>query len=257
VSDPLEGPKLKIERANAHVAEIRQIIAAFLKTDTYKITVETNPGKGQQIFKIAGTQKPPTSISIVSGEILYQLRSALDHLVTCVATKRGITFKKTGFPIESERDIFVNTIKKRKIEQRLPVLARVLTELKPYKGGNDLLWWLHWLNSIDKHQILVAVASANVQWEHDLEVSVPLEFAGHLERDLRIPGRWQSLHEEPAVLFTTPLGTKVKGKSQIEIAVVFGDIETAQPYEVFGTLQQLIDLTRGIVKIFEDRFFKS
>jgi len=32
--------------------------------------------------------------------------------------------------------------------------------LKPYKGGTDALWWLHSLNNIDKHRMLVAAAGS-------------------------------------------------------------------------------------------------
>jgi hypothetical protein len=32
--------------------------------------------------------------------------------------------------------------------------------LKPYKGGNDVLWQLHELNNVDKHRLILTVGSA-------------------------------------------------------------------------------------------------
>src|SRR5438132_5583994 len=32
--------------------------------------------------------------------------------------------------------------------------------LRPYKGGNDVLWQLHELNNVDKHRLILTVGSA-------------------------------------------------------------------------------------------------
>jgi hypothetical protein len=38
--------------------------------------------------------------------------------------------------------------------------VNLIDSVKPYKGGNDLLWKIHELNRIDKHRLLVTVGSS-------------------------------------------------------------------------------------------------
>jgi hypothetical protein len=39
-------------------------------------------------------------------------------------------------------------------------VAAAVDRLKPYRGGNDGLWWLHALNNIDKHRMVVTAAGS-------------------------------------------------------------------------------------------------
>jgi hypothetical protein len=245
-NDPLEGAKLKVERANSHIREVLARVRSFRVANVCVITLKVEDDTGKQLVKLSATKKPSPDIAIVAGEILYNLRSALDHLVTCVATKRGITFlQRTGFPIERTQQKFEATLKKRKIEQRIPDLAPCLRELKPYQGGNDLLWWLHFLNAADKHQILMPMVYANVGWHGKLVA----KSAG-----ANLAGTWKSLDEDnPIVLDCSEIDER---NIQLLADVTFRNINAVQPQPVVATLQQFVDLTRGIVKIFEDRFFK-
>jgi hypothetical protein len=255
--DPLEGVKLKIERANSHITDVSDRIDAFLfRTKFHELITEVDSKTGQQLLKIRIIKQPPREISVISGEILYGLRSALDHLVTCVATRRNyLIIEKTGFPIETCRKEFERILKKRKIQQRIPALAKILTDLKPYEGGNVLLWWLHWLNAIDKHKILVTVAAANIGWAHQLTFKSSAEpGTKHL---FHVPNQWQRLDKESiALIYPASLKMQTGSNVQLQMAVIFGDIQATEPYTVTETLVKFVDLTRGIVKIFEDRFFK-
>jgi hypothetical protein len=47
-----------------------------------------------------------------------------------------------------------------KVKGMRPQAIKAIDALKPYKGGNDLLWKLHKLNNIDKHRALITAASA-------------------------------------------------------------------------------------------------
>jgi hypothetical protein len=254
VSDPLEGVKLKIERANAHIIEVTSMIEAFANANPFTTFDEHDPVNGNLTVKLRAIKEPPPAkLSVIVGEILYLLRSALDHLVTTVATKRGVVIiERTGFPIEFTLDKFEDTINNRKIEQRFPDLARVLRELKPYKGGNDLLWWLHWLNGQEKHQTLVTTIGGGIPGEIKLRGTFP-------RSNLRAKvygGGWFPMNEDHA-LYTVGRGSKGHADIKIYLNISFSEIETIEFEPIATTLQQFCDLTRGIVKIFKDRFFKS
>ena len=38
-------------------------------------------------------------------------------------------------------------------------IAQLIEALKPYQGGNDLLYAIHWLNNKSKHRKLIAIAT--------------------------------------------------------------------------------------------------
>lgn len=47
-----------------------------------------------------------------------------------------------------------------KLKGAKKVAIDVMDQIKPYKGGNDVLWRLHQLNNIDKHRLLLTVGGA-------------------------------------------------------------------------------------------------
>jgi len=255
-TDPLRGVKLKIERANAHIREVSALIDTYLSPDPYERFFEVDPVNGEKHIKLRATEQPPEEIAVISGEVMYLLRSALDHLVTSIATRREIVvISRTGFPIERTRKEFESALKQRKIQQRLPALAAALRMLEPYEGGkDDILWWLHWLNGMEKHQILVTVAGANVGFEFKGQLNFLPDFDRSQPLVYKTPGRWQRLDKD-ATLLVHSITTEFEGEMGLEMNVVFGDIERPEAYTVTDTLQHMSDFTRDIVSAFERAFF--
>lgn len=248
------GAELKIERANKHIQELGPIVQTFFEKNPHETFTEVDPLNGNKICKIRAIKvAPPVEIAVITGEILYLLRSALDHLVTQVATKRNVTvIKRTGFPIESTRDKFENVIARREIEQRLPDLCAVLRDLKPYKGGNDLLWWLHWINGQEKHQMLVPIAGSRIINKIELTRTTEEAFDIGLDRG----GGWVRLDKDYVVMTLSPSG-KAKGKIDAIFTVSLSEVNGLQFQPIGQTLTQFSDLVSGIVNIFRQRFFSD
>ena len=88
--------------------------------------------------------------------------SALDHLayqLVCAATNDAPP--KPGpiyFPIRNTFDEY-EAQKGRKVQGAHPDTIIAIDALKPYKGGNDLLWSMFSLNNIEKHRLLFTVGS--------------------------------------------------------------------------------------------------
>jgi hypothetical protein len=257
--DPLEGAKLKIERANSHIPEVNTLLDFLLAPESREVTSEIDPAKGEIRHKIRLIKQPPVMVGVACGEILYGLRSALDHLVTATATKRGIVIiEKTGFPIEETREKFEVALRNRKIAERFPALAAVLKELKPYKGGgyDGFLWWLHWLNGVEKHKIIVPMVGTHVGFKFDLVLKALPGFDASRDLVLKAPKTWNYLDKEPITVFVHPLHTEIQGEMDLDFNVTFRDVDTPHPWGMVDTLQKFVDLTRAIVAIFEERFFK-
>jgi hypothetical protein len=82
----LDSASVKIDRAADHLNEIRRIVASLAATaNSYEIVKDSN-GKEKIHFLI----QPPSTISVLAGEAVYQLRSALDHLAFDLV-KRNVT----------------------------------------------------------------------------------------------------------------------------------------------------------------------
>lgn len=80
----LDQPRLRLERAKTHRARIAELWNGFLERDEpYEIHVHVeDDGRGSiDVFPSEYEPPPLEEISLVFGELLYQLRAALDSLV--------------------------------------------------------------------------------------------------------------------------------------------------------------------------------
>src|SRR5207249_6127343 len=125
------------------------------------VSPKANPKTGQIQYCVVEAPDVPVEIRVITGEIIQSLRSALDYLIVQlldVEMKQPDT--RTGFPIYDSRDKFeAEFLGKIKLIQRQSSIDAIRAT-KPYKGGNDTLWKLHWLNIRDKHHMLFVVGMA-------------------------------------------------------------------------------------------------
>jgi hypothetical protein len=116
-----------------------------------------------------GLGDPPVQLMLLGGEIAYQLRSALDHLVYifAVETPEG----KREFPIFDTPEEYEKR-GRAKIRGMPPRLAAIVESVQPFHRGaakhQDTLWMLHRINIIDKHRII----PASVVYTSDVKVRV-------------------------------------------------------------------------------------
>jgi hypothetical protein len=156
--------RVKIERARKHLADFELQAEAFRDAYTHVIGTKTDP-KTSEAFQYF--QKLPISrfeVLAIAGDVLQNLRSALDHLAyqlveagQCrpLGEKVG---KRVAFPIiEKSKDY--KGFKAKKIKGARKSAVKAIDSLRPYKGGNSALWFLHYANNVDKHRHLVQVGS--------------------------------------------------------------------------------------------------
>jgi hypothetical protein len=173
MGDELAGVELKIGRAQTHLDELKERLGVVLDPDRYDFPVQLDPKTKRHAYKVRGLPAVDPEWSILVGEILYQLRSALDHLAwQLVKLDGGTPTTQTQFPI---RDSFLTKNGNRmRLRQLMPEIGdrdilRMLNRNQPYYGGEDGtlrtpddahrhgLWILKTLNNIDKHRLLLVV----------------------------------------------------------------------------------------------------
>jgi hypothetical protein len=154
---PLDGVKAKIERAVKHINQFDTEASRF-ERDAYTVRVEPDidAGRLNLVTRDMGLGDPPVPLLLLAGEITYQLRSALDHIIYILA--KQARERKRGFPIFKEP----NEYKSQAPSMIKGVSARaeaIIEGAQPFQSNppdNYALWMLHELNNTDKHRVIPA-----------------------------------------------------------------------------------------------------
>ena len=180
---PLEGPRLKIRRAESELEALRQAEKTFRSATKYRIMKsEFNPNSGKYVYRVSIHGLPPNpEWGVFIGEIAHNLRSALDSLVyelALLVTKSPAV--NTQFPIflvghttqrgsGKRKDLIPHFEGMRRsdgrsmIHQLLPEHQARLEQMQPYKRGNDgrasPIYWLKEINNADKHRLIQVVGA--------------------------------------------------------------------------------------------------
>ena len=151
----------RVEWAKKHLAKLEQRIEAFMSQEPYK--VEKKPDPNTLAYYVTEVPNQPLDIPLMTGDVLFNLRAALDHLAYQLVVTNGTTdeniLRNTYFPIFDSVSACANKLKE-KTRGMSDAARDAIRDVKPYKGGSDLLWQLQQLNNRDKHRTLITVGSA-------------------------------------------------------------------------------------------------
>jgi len=159
-NDAAAGIFVKIERAKKHLYDLEQLIQEFFTSNPYRIEIHDEASTGDRVFKVRTPHSPPLEWSAIVGDIVHNLRAALDLLICELVRAEGNRVTDTtGFPIGKGAKQFKSGYLQ-KVSGVSKEAIQLIKAAKPYKGGNEPLWWLHRLDIADKHRILITVGSA-------------------------------------------------------------------------------------------------
>ncbi|MCC7421032.1 MAG: hypothetical protein IT428_12185 [Planctomycetaceae bacterium] len=151
----------KIERANKHILEFEECLNAFRNSKPYRLVIEDNPDSRERVYKVKVLKPPPLELSLIAGDAIHNLRSALDHLVWRLIEANGnVPSRQTAFPVSETRAKY-EAGSPAKVQGMNPSAVDLINAIKPYKGGSDEIWALHELNNFDKHRLLLVVGYSN------------------------------------------------------------------------------------------------
>lgn len=248
--DRLRSIIAKIERAEEHIRNLETALRAFLAKNPYRPVAYNESDTGDRVIKLTIVEIAPISFSLILGDAIHNLRSALDHLAQqLVLANNGTPTEQTCFPIFHRADCKAFEAGfERAVQGASKQALDLIRTLKPYQGGNEALCGLHRLDILDKHRLLVAVAATNPATIIRLGV-VPLQafpidaegrrvsnLIGPLEDGVEL---WRMLPKDRPQFYHDP---------EFRFDVAFGDVFKGQP--MLPTLHQLLKLVRGIVESF-------
>jgi hypothetical protein len=188
----LSGPRAKVKRASSQIVALDNAMQEFFKKNRYGVILsEFNRKKGYQYVRIKDAPILPDEWGVIVGEIVHNLRSALDLLVWQLRSNESDSDTDTQFPICNRYKIvipkkgissfWVKRKEKGSRKKKWVVNSYVknvdrkflkrLQSFQPYKrvnrGKHNPLILLQHLNNTDKHRIIpvlnTMVAATNFQ----------------------------------------------------------------------------------------------
>lgn len=178
VEHPLAGFFLKFQRAETHFRTLHDEINGFLNGDFYAAGVQLDRNR-HPVVRIKLTRPIPGEWSVLIGEIVYDLRSALDHLAYQLAiAESGDPLpddieRSCAFPIFDNGPKFRRRTKKGSPDRRSGLFKiqginrraqATIERLQPYHGRKNPasygLLILEELSNVDKHRLLHVTTAA-------------------------------------------------------------------------------------------------
>ena len=154
----LEGVNAKIQRAQDQIERLARDIEASCEDQRALFSEELRPDVGDKIWIFRGeTPIVPIEYSIRLGEIVYNLRSALDQLVwQLVHANYKAPSHLNEFPIFDDESRFNEAIK-RKLKGVSQESSAKIKEMQPFSKNDKWspLKTLHSLCNIDKHRSVI------------------------------------------------------------------------------------------------------
>jgi hypothetical protein len=260
--------RVKVERAQEHIRDLAVEVRSFLAANPFVIATKRDPETRQLIYYVASVRETPVRIAAILGDVIHNLRSALDHLayqLVWIGTGKTPS-SRTYFPI-ADNCANYSARRSEQVQGARPEAINAIDSLKPYKGGNDTLWKLHKLNNVDKHRILIAVGSAfqsiNLAafvWRQHIKFRLASDpnnphnpaFAGMppINGFFRPADRMFPLKQGDELFVDLP-DAEVDDQLQFRFEVAFGEPQILEGEPLIETLQKMADLVDNIILSFK------
>ncbi len=238
---------------------------AYRNSAAYEFRRHIDHQTGELFWTLRQREPVPLVCSILLGDALYNMHSALDHLMWRLAeraTPEDPPERTVLFPIFKKRGEFWRKDRRTGDYTRwsgahrlglIPEDARQLViELQPYQRGDESprhpLWLLHELSNWDKHRTLHIASAATVD---DRLAITKLQ---NLEIDFRPESRPLKGETEIGRLALMPTGPDAEAIVHPQFAVneVFGEGGPAAGERIGATMNAIYEFLS--LEVFEKRF---
>lgn len=182
----------------------------------FRIAREGHPDGTCDVIVAVDEQPLPLTCNAWVGAIINSLRSSLDLVAAALAKRKGKNVEKSVyFPICCSRPAFETRLKS--IKWLSGNEKDAVKSFRPYRGGDDLLWPLHYLDIVRKHRRLIVTLPRVVAFVHRSPEGTRMGTAASVER-----------LENKTVLFRLVPGDTfdiTEDNPQIATRLVFDDTE--------------------------------
>jgi hypothetical protein len=226
-----------LERARFHFESLHPEIVSFFDREPkpYRLVTDVDVETSRYLGRMQISRQPPLDWSVVIGDYVQNLRSALDHLAWQLVIANNETPNGNAFPLFDQCPPEDSSHPQRITWERCikgihPDAIRFIEFCQPYKAldgpGRHSLAGLRKLSNEDKHRTLIPVLAA-VHGPSDL-VSLDLFEV----RDVRLTGQGVKFHagrplKDGDLVFQMPIeiigpNPEIQAKGNIPVDVGFG-----------------------------------
>jgi len=246
--DRLIGVRLKMERAKEHIRELDGMISRFAESHPYTISSKEHPVpqiRHTTVF-VSQVSSIPREVSVVIGDVVHNLRSALDHLAwQLVEAGGGVPDVNTAFPISKGAKEYQSSVKRGATKGMSPAVQKLIAQSQRHVSGDDTLWHIHELDRLDKHRLLIAVAVALGSF--GVNIFAIRQTLWLHEGDLRPLVNGQEIVNIP----TDTWEREARDNFILGIDLAFGEPQIAYGKSVLATLNHMVDCITTLAKKFE------
>lgn len=259
----IDGANSKIDRAVKLISEVREVL---LEENLFHYIVQTNILTGERILRSDVNDIALSEVSVICGEVLHLIRSALDHaywaVVSPVAAGNPSIEKKIQFPFSQSSTRLESEVKSRMAEKVGENFYKAIIDLRPHgdRGGNLYLYLIHILNIPDKHKYLIPIGDYKKVDLDAIKKKCP-DFPSYMSGSFFASGngrgdvRWTArnkldLSEVGRIVPPTTHLYKLKVNAKID--AVFSVKELEFRGEVISTLCKFVDVAKEAIKIIRE-----
>lgn len=158
-----ESARRKVQRAERLMVELANAINEYLARRPYTYFDDTDPATGEPAVSIKLTETVPQAIGEICGDVIANLRAAIDHAATALAALNGQGPANIYFPIADSQNDFSSKYAQKRLSMFTPDVRAFIEAWEPFRGGKGHSWWaLHRLENTNKHRNYIDVRAINI-----------------------------------------------------------------------------------------------
>ena len=260
-TDPFSGIRLKLQRAYDQISALKGEIVAFLDGDPYEPAIDFHTRARTPKLLVEAeirmiVKRPcPPSWSVIIGEIIHNLRSALDHCVYQL-----VIHDTDAPPASRDKTQFPITLTPEQFQAQSPTMlkgvggdgATLIKASQPFStGDNDKspLWQLNQLSNFDKHRTIHLTGATLESFDFSFP---PIVNPGEIAKNLAGRGAFENntVIARARMVSDKPMfgNQQVNVKAKLLFNIVFGqETPIVGEQSVFDTLLVIADRTRDVL----------
>jgi hypothetical protein len=254
----LDGARRKLIRAQIHLDAVTDTLVRFADGEC-AIVPETETDDGL-ILRVR-LPKVPDTLAPTIGDFLFNVRSALDHIVwqLVLSNPPNEPTSRNAFPICTSDENFRTALAGHRLDGVPAQAAIIIKNLQPYIGGQNPLATLNDLHNVDKHRqlsLVTAVSSeTTLDWFRGGEVVCRIVLGGHELREGTRLGDMAVSVAGGGTISARLADVKVQGKAALFVAFTDEKAETLEPFRVETVLEEILQFVRDEVFTAFESFF--
>ncbi|HEX3438415.1 MAG TPA: hypothetical protein VHT24_16720 [Pseudacidobacterium sp.] len=242
-----KGARLKIDRAEHHISDLEGRVDFLKNRLTVAAHVDANSGLEYIKCDFTSTEDRDAfdRLPVLIGDAVHNLKCALDYvwLETVQRLIPAGDWERTKFPIYPTPELLERELRKLQINVLTPNFFRfLLSEIKPYDGGDFAIRTVHIVDMGDKHRLLTPV----IHYSSIGDIRV--------EQNGEIHKGFTSATTYPPPVYVGPFerGIHVKDPGSAAFAVMFQEGNDGSETRAVDTLRIYSRFIANTVKLFED-----